>query len=115
MHEVVWLEHDNENSLILSIDGEPANGNAISSVKLVLSAPDGRIVQTIVSNNQPSDSIRWNQPDYLPGELRMKLGALNVPPGLYLARLIVYDTERPNGIVWGESPMQFTVRPSPLG
>lgn len=114
MYELVWLEHDNYVRLVLIADGAPVSTSAITQVKTVFVPLEGGSQQVVSSTNSSSDMIRWGQSGYETGEIRLFLGNSGIPPGIYLAYLIVYDPEKPDGIVWGEEPIKFIFRPSPL-
>jgi|GEM_PF-2565289 len=45
-----------------------------------------------------SQSVTWN--GHAVKMLRLRLGFLGLAPGSYRARLIVFDSANPNGLVW---------------
>jgi hypothetical protein len=94
--ETVYLGHDNDIRLILKSDGSAVNLAAITDMTVSI----GEV--TVESDNGDSDPIRWAKAGYATGEVRLFLGAQSlISSGPGLAWLIVYDTDHPNGTVWG--------------
>jgi hypothetical protein len=67
---------------------------------------------TVVSTNQPSDLVRWEQQGYSTGEVRCFPGRV---PGIQLGWqpcwLIIYDPTLPNGVPFG--PIELDVQDIP--
>lgn len=58
---------------------------------------------TVESDNDATDPIRWAQAGYATGELRLYLGDEDLTPrdAAYSCPLVLYDAVHPSGILWG--------------
>ncbi len=96
--EIVYLGRDNSIDLELLSNGDPADLSSITRMDLQV----GEI--TISSDDPSSGPIRWAQPGYATGEVRLSLGdsALTPMASVQTGTLVVFDAANPDGIVWGE-------------
>ncbi len=94
-YEIVWLGHDNFNALLLQADGEAVDLSGVVSMSLAVED------LVIDSTNQEGDPIRWVQEGYQTGEIRLFLGGQAIVARRHKAKLAVYDSSNPNGILWG--------------
>lgn len=106
IREYVFLGHANSIDLILKSkrveDDLPVPQDLAAVNKITLTV--GTVL--VSSTNQEGDPIRWVQAGYETGEVHISLGALALAPGTYRVPLVVYDTENPEGIVWGYIPVE---------
>lgn len=98
--EIVYLGHDNWIDAVLKEDGSAKSMSAATKMTLTF----GSLL--VDSTNDAADPILWAKEGYLTGQIRIKLGQVAIPAGSYDAPLVVYDASNPNGIVWGEIPIQ---------
>lgn len=103
--EIVYLGHDNSIDLILRSDGSAVDLTSATRVTLAI----GPVC--VSSANGADDPIRWAQPGYGTGEIRLTLGGIACAPGSYRATLVVYDLTNTNGIVWGKVPLRIVSGP----
>lgn len=97
--EIVFLGHDNSIDLILKADGTAQNLASVTDMTITV----GTV--TVSSDNGDADPIRWAKAAYDTGEVRLFLGDQSLTPGSYSAPLVVYDSDNPDGVVWGYIPM----------
>lgn len=99
--EVVFLERDNAIDLVLLADGTPVDLGVLTRAVLDLGEAS---VDSQVSGwgaGQPFDhTVTGTYQGAAADVLRLSLGALGLTPGSYRARLITYDADHPNGLVW---------------
>lgn len=97
--ERAYLGRDNEIALQVLADGAPIDGGAVTRTLLRLTPePGGDRVD--VDSDVHGGVFEWRDK----GILEMKLAAAeHVSAGRYAARLIVFDSDHPNGLVWGRS------------
>ena len=100
--ETVYLGRDNSIDLILQANGAVADLSPVTRIDL-------KIKTTTISSTDPAAGpVKWCQPGYATGEIRLFLG--NVA-GLTAAKtsvpcyIVVYDPLNPDGIVWGQIPL----------
>jgi hypothetical protein len=106
IREYVFLGHDNSIDVILKSrraeDDLPVAQDLAAVNKITLTVGD----VLVSSTNQANDPIRWLQTGYDTGEVHISLGAQSLTPDTYRAPLVVYDTDHPEGIVWGFIPVE---------
>lgn len=96
--ETVYLGHDNSIDLILKSDDVAQS--LVSVTKATINV--GGV--TVESVNGNTDPIRWAKDGYETGEIRLFLGGQSLIPSTIAqtSYLVIYDSDNPNGIVWGE-------------
>ena len=105
--EVVYLNRDNEISLILKQNDSAVDLSGVTDMTLVVGD------YLIASSNASSQLIRWNDPTYATGEVRMTLGKSSIlKEGYYEATLTLFDISATAGLVW-DSNVPIWVRPDP--
>jgi len=92
--EKYYLTHDNTIDLLLKSDG--AAVNLAGATKITISIND----TLIESTNQANDPIRWVQPGYDTGEIRLFLKDEDLTAGDYKVPVVVYTVDDDDGIVW---------------
>lgn len=114
--EVVYLNRDNAIDLALMADGAPVAASALSRVVLVLGATTLDSAVLGFGADQPFDCTRTQSATIFGvsypalSSLRLTLGHVSgLAAGDYTARLITYDDDHPNGLVWTEA-LEITVR-----
>lgn len=101
--EVVYLSRDNSIDLVLLSNGSPVALSGITRVVLVLGATTLDSSVAGFGSGQAFDAtVNGNYEGAAVDVLRMKLGGLAVPAGSYRGRLVTYDSDHPNGLVWTE-------------
>ncbi len=98
--EVAYLNHDNSIDVILKADGAAQPLGSVNKITLTFGT------KLITSQNGDTEPIRWAKAGYQVGEVRLFLGAQNIPVGSYNAPLIVYDPGNTLGIVWDYLPIK---------
>ena len=91
LEEYVYSKHDNIIALTLSIDGIPIDHIGIAQVELYVGA------ELISSIDHPTYFDTSNS-----DKLIIKLSDAGIIPGRYKTRLIIYDLNNPDGLVWGD-------------
>lgn len=101
----VYLDRDNEISLILESGGTAADLTAVNKIELIIGG------RTISCTGGTSGAITWGS-TYDAGEVRLHLGSVSslLTTGVYRVPIIVYDPVHPGGIYWGR--IQLDVRNS---
>jgi len=90
--EIVYLGADNVIDLVLLEDGAAVNLGGVTKMSLDFEG-------TIISSDTSPDAFDWSTGE---GKLSLALGAESIATALYNAKLMVYDAENTNGIVWGK-------------
>jgi len=98
-YEIVWIGHDNFNAQLLKADDIAVDLSGVISMSLAIEELAVDLV--INSTNVEGDPIRWAQAGYQTGEIRLFLGDQAIPARRHKAKLAVYDSSNPNGILWG--------------
>jgi hypothetical protein len=90
----VYKDYDNSFIVQLTEDDVPVDLTGISKAAIYYK-------DTFYDSDAYSDSFDWSLGD---GKLEIKLGVIStLPLGRDSAvELIIYDTENPNGIIWGK-------------
>src|SRR3569623_2043112 len=97
--ERAYLGRDNELALQVIADGEPIDTGAVTRTLLRLTPEAGGDAVDVDSAEQ-AGVFEWREE----GIVEIKLSAAeNVSAGRYAARLIVFDSDHTNGLVWGRS------------
>lgn len=114
-NEIVWIGRDNSIDLQLWASG---TGSSASSAVLLTAATQVslRLGQTVInSTDSTAGYIRWLQPGYKNGEIRIFLGAttLALSTGYYNAALVVFDPSNLSGVVWDDD-LPIRVKSDPL-
>lgn len=91
LREIVYLNRDNTIDLQLKNDGNVANLSGTTKMELIVNG-------TTISSVTSPDAFDWSAGN---GKLVLALGAENLSAGSYIAKLIVYDADNTDGIVWG--------------
>ena len=94
IREIVYNHHDNTIDLQLMSDGSPAT---LGGITIVTATFGDELVQ---SGNAATATIRWCQPTYKVGEVRMQLGHLGLSPRVYTVPIVVYSASWASGVVW---------------
>jgi len=98
--ETVWNGHDNRVELELREDGVAKDLSGVTRVTLTVAGQ-------MLDSDQDADLFDWGGGG---GRLVMDLGGAGLAPGNRLAaKLVVYDAEHDDGIVWGDS-LRLTVK-----
>ncbi len=92
--EIVYDNHDNTIDLLLMSDGTPATLGAVTKITATFGD------ELVQSANAGTSTIRWIQPLYEIGEIRMTLGHLTLAPRTYNVPIILYSASWASGIVW---------------
>jgi hypothetical protein len=108
--EKVYLGRDNPINLILLSDEVATPTDSVTQIGLRI----GKAYILGESSQNSTGIIRWGQPTYEVGEVRLYLGGASsiLVPGRYSAALIVYDPGAPAGIVWDDE-LRIQVMPDP--
>jgi hypothetical protein len=97
--EIVYLGHDNTNDLLLRSDGVPIDITPVTRFTLRLGA-------TTIDSAVDTDAFTWpvdrTWKKQAVKALVLQLGSLQLAAGEYLGRLVSYDPDNPNGLVWTE-------------
>lgn len=106
--EILYLERDNTIDLILKADGVAQDLSGITSIKAVI----GTV--TITSTDKATGEIKWDQPGYDTGEIRLDCGAnsglITQGAGVWDVPIIVFDAGNPNGISWGDVRIEVVAK-----
>jgi len=96
--ETVWLGHDNLIDLQLWKKGPADSGFVeadLSSVtRMVL-----KLDSTVIDSETETEVFDWSTGD---GKVTIALGDQEITAATYTSRLITYDPQNDDGIVWGE-------------
>ena len=97
--EKLYLERENTIDLILKADDVPIGTSAITQIDAVF----GTV--TVTSSDKANGEIKWDQPGYDTGEIRLDCGAnaslKTQGGGTWDVPIVVYDGVNPLGIDWG--------------
>lgn len=97
--ERAYRGRDNEIALQVLTDGAPIDGGAVTRTLLRLTPEAGGDVVD-VDSAEHGGVFQWRDD----GIVEIKLAAAeHVIADRYAARLIVFDADHPNGLVWGRS------------
>lgn len=95
--ERAYVGRDNEIALQVIADGAPIDGTAVTRTLLRLT-PEAGGDAVDVDSDAHAGVFQWR----VPGIVEIKLAAAaHVGAARYTARLIVFDADHPNGLVWG--------------
>lgn len=97
--QTVYNGRDNTIELALLKDGVAIDCTALTRCMVMTEASDGTI-RTLDSQSDPE----WFDCSHA-DKVVMRFGHAALTAGRYKATLIVYDTSRPNGIVWQDFVM----------
>lgn len=100
---LVFRERDNDIRLLLTEKGQPVP-DLTPIMRITL-----EVGGVLLDSNQHAGVFNWHTD---PTMLVLKLGAANIPEGEYMASLVVYALDHPNGLVWTEH-LPITVRKNP--
>jgi len=94
--EIVHNGHDNTIDLLLKADGVIISLSFVTKVDLVVDD-----TKTITDSTPNTGPIIWDEAvTNQTGKMILALGDESIPPGNYDAKLILYDSSNPDGIVW---------------
>ena len=106
--EVIWLGHDNSIDLRLYSNSSEVELSGVTQISLSI----GSVV--ITSTDSASGMIRWNQPGYDIGEIRILAGSdTSLSTGRFDGSLVVYDPSNTLGVVWDNS-IPIRIKSDPL-
>ena len=108
--EYVYLGRDNRIDLVLLADGDVPQLDSITSMRLEVGSTslDSQThagvfdwTQTVSAEEAAlHDGVSEGDPKVV-----LALGGQEISPGSYEARLILFDSGNPNGLVWGHIPI----------
>ena len=102
-YEMIFLGRDRWFGRILRENGVPVPDlSSITRIDLIIGAV------TVTSTDPEAGEIRWGQPGYDPGEIRVFAGAnadLQAAQALQMAWLVTYDSTNPDGFPWDSFPI----------
>ena len=98
MSEIVYINRDNDFSFDVYKNGtEAIDGTAITKTALILKSYDESYSLTIDSDSNPT-MFSWSN-----NTVTISVGTHpSLVKGEYVGRLVLYDSNNTNGIVWGD-------------
>lgn len=90
LQEIIYQNRDNTIELALQNNGITIDHALLMRVQLDLQS-------VVLDSNTHPEYFDFTHTD----RLIMKFGGSGLAAGGYSARLIIYDTDHPNGLVWG--------------
>ena len=92
--EHAWINRANTIRRVLRADSGDLDSDQQAAITRVVACVNGHCLDT----DEAADPI-----EYADGVVEMQLGLVpGIKPGFKIVRLIVYDTETPEGKAWGE-------------
>jgi len=88
--EIVYKGRDNVIALALSSDGVALEHNQISRAQVLVGA-------TLIDSATTPALFDLTQAD----RIVLQFGASSLQTGRYPAQLVIFDSQTPNGVVWG--------------
>lgn len=113
MSQIIWLDRDNTIDIALMDDDTPLPATGISNWEFFLFPKAGGSSITITSNATPAafDTSESEEVGRTTVRvLKLKMGHQPIPAGEYMVRIVGYDADHVEGLVWGE--FQVTVKAS---
>ena len=97
-YEIIYLGRSNSIDWILYADSTIQDLSGVTEMRLVVGSA------IVTSTDSTAGNIRWNQPGYDPGEVRIFAGGTTgLSTGKFTGALVVYDPSNTAGVVWDDN------------
>lgn len=108
--EHVYLGRDNRIDLVLLADGVVSRLDGITKMRLEIGSTvlDSQTCAGVFDWTQTvsaEEAARYDGISEGDSKVILALGGQEISPGSYEARLILFDSSNPNGLVWGHIPI----------